>query len=138
MPVGGKEPKMKTTKLVLGILGLIFSIIVMFQSCAASVVNALDDNGDFGGAAGYLVAFLLIAGSIVMIATRNSEVKGGSIAALILFVIAALLAFSNAAVYKDLTIWGGLCVVFALVNLLSLLKTKRKQQEQIDGDKVQE
>ena len=40
---------MKTTKLVLGILGLIFSIIVIFQSCAASVVNSLEDNGDVGG-----------------------------------------------------------------------------------------
>ena len=81
---------MKTTKLVLGILGLNFSIVIMFQSCAASVVNALDDNGDVGGFAGYLVAFLLIAGSIVMIATRNGTGKGGSIAALIILAVYAL------------------------------------------------
>ena len=117
---------MKTTKLVLGILGLVFSVIVMFQSCAASVVNALSDDGDVGGFAGFLVAFLLIAGSIVMIATRNNETKGGSIAAMILLVLAGIIALSNAAVYSDLIVWGSMSLVFALVNLISLLKMKKK------------
>lgn len=116
---------MKTTKLVLGILGLIFSIVIMFQSCAASVVNALDDNGDVGGFAGYLVAFLLIAGSIVMIATRNGTGKGGSIAALIILALAGIMAVTNAGVYKDLTLWGALCFIFAVVNLLSLIVKKK-------------
>ena len=116
---------MKTTKLVLGILGLVFSIVIMFQSCAASVVNALDDNGDVGGFAGYLVAFLLIAGSIVMIATRNSTGKGGSIAALIILALAGIMAVTNAGVYKDLTLWGALCFIYAVVNLLSLIVKKK-------------
>ena len=124
---------MKTTKLVLGILGLIFSIVIMFQSCAASVVNALDDNGDVGGFAGYLVAFLLIAGSIVMIATRNSTGKGGSIAALIILVLAGILAVVNAAVYKDLILWGALCFIYACVNLLSLI-TKKKAPKLPEGE----
>ena len=116
---------MKTAKLVLGILGLIFSIVIMLQSCAASVVNAVEDNGDIGGFAGYLVAFLLIAGSIVMIATRGSAGKGGSIAGLIIFVLAGILAVSNSAVYKDLTVWGILCFILAVVNLLSVLLKKK-------------
>ena len=116
---------MKTTKLVLGILGLVFSIVIMFQSCAASVVNALDDNGDVGGFAGYLVAFLLIAGSIVMIATRNSTRKGGSIAALVILALAGIMAVTNAGVYKDLTLWGALCFIYAVVNLLPLIVKKK-------------
>ena len=116
---------MKTAKLVLGILGLIFSIVIMLQSCAASVVNAVEDNGDIGGFAGYLVAFLLIAGSIVMIATRGSAGKGGSIAGLIIFLLAGILAVSNSAVYKDLTVWGILCFILAVVNLLSVLLKKK-------------
>ncbi len=116
---------MKTTKLVLGILGLVFSIVIMFQSCAASVVNALDDNGDVGGFAGYLVAFLLIAGSIVMIATRNSTRKGGSIAALVILALAGIMAVTNAGVFKDLTLWGALCFIYAVVNLLSLIVKKK-------------
>ena len=116
---------MKTAKLVLGILGLIFSIVIMLQSCAASVVNAVEDNGDIGGFAGYLVAFLLIAGSIVMIATRGSAGKGGSIAGLIIFVLAGILAVSNSAVYKDLTVWGILCFILAVVNFLSVLPKKK-------------
>ena len=116
---------MKTTKLVLGILGLIFSIIIMLQSCAAGVVNALEDNGDVGGFAGYLVAFLMIAGSIVMISTRNAEGKGGSVAVIILLALAGFIAVTNAAVYKDLTIWGIFCFICAAVSLLSVLLKKR-------------
>ena len=124
---------MKTAKLVLGILGLIFSIIILFQSCAAGVVNALEDNGDIGGFAGYLVAFLLIAGSIVMIATRNNEKKGGSIAALIILALAGIIAVSNAAVYKDLIVWGVLCFIFAALNLISAL-TKGKGGKKAGGE----
>lgn len=116
---------MKTTKLVLGILGLVLSIVIMMQSCAASVVNAVEDNGDVGGFAGYLVALLLIAGSIVMIATRSSAGKGGSIAALIILALAGIIAVCNAAVYKDLVIWGALCLIFAVVNLLSIFLKKK-------------
>ena len=123
---------MKTTKLVLGILGLIFSIIILFQSCAAGVLNALADDGDLGGAAGYLTAFLLIAGSIVMIASRGSEKKGGSIAALIVLALGGIIAVTNAAVYTDLVIWGILCFIFAFVNLLSLL-LKKKAPEITEG-----
>lgn len=116
---------MKTTKLILGILGLILSVIIMLQSCAAGVVNAIEDNGDVGGTVGFLVAFLLIAGSIVMIATRNNAGKGGAIAAVILFVIAGLLAVSNSAVYQDLIVWGILCFIVAGINLISALLKKK-------------
>lgn len=126
---------MKTAKLVLGILGLIFSIVIMLQSCAASVVNAVEDNGDVGGFAGFLVAFLLIAGSIVMIATRGSVGKGGSIAGLIIFVSAGILAVSNSAVYKDLTVWGILCFILAVVNLLSIL-LKKKAPKHPEGEQT--
>ena len=124
---------MKTTKLVLGILGIIFSVVIMFQSCAASVVNALDDNGDIGGAAGYLVAMLLIAGSIVMIATRSNAGKGGSVAGLIILALGGMIAISNAAVYKDLTVWGILCFICAAINLLSLF-LKRKPAKNKEGE----
>lgn len=65
--------KMKTWKLVSGILSIIFFIFVSFQSCAAGLSNTLAENGELGGSAGVIVSIMLLAGGIVSIATR----KGG-------------------------------------------------------------
>lgn len=118
---------MKVLKLVLGILSLVFSIVVLLQSCAAGIVNSLDSStGDVGGSAGLLVSILFIAGGVVMIVTRNSEKKSGAIACIILYVIAALLGFSNSAVYQDLVVWASFALILAVVSLISVI-TKKKE-----------
>ena len=58
-------------------------------------------------------------------ATRNSTRKGGSIAALVILALAGIMAVTNAGVYKDLTLWGALCFIYAVVNLLSLIVKKK-------------
>ena len=62
---------MRVWKLVSGILSIILFAVVMFQSCAAGVVNALEDNGGISGSVGVIVGILMLAGGIVSIATRN-------------------------------------------------------------------
>ena len=113
---------MKSWKLVSGILCIVLCVIVLFQSCAAGLANALEENGDSGGTAGLLVALLLLAGGVTAIATRNSREKGGSVALVILFGLAAVLAFSNAAVYQDLTVWAVWCVINAGMAVIALVK----------------
>ena len=102
---------MKTWNLVSGILSIIFTLVILFQSCAAGIVTAIEDSGDMGGAAGLLVAVLVLAGGIVSISTRSITGKGGDIAIIILFYAAALLAFLHCEVYKDLIVWGIWCAV---------------------------
>lgn len=114
---------MKTWKLVSGILSIVLSGFVLFQSGLAGFVNSVENSSDAGGSAGLLVAILLLAGGIVSIVTRNSKSKGGNIAIIIMFGIAAILGFSNAAVYKDLMIWSVWCVLCALLALVSMLKS---------------
>ena len=116
---------MKVAKLVLGILTILFSVIVTFQSCAAGVSNALEKNDSTSGSAGLFVSILMLTGAIVMIATRNSSGKGGSIAAVIIFGLAALLAYPNSSTYGDLVVWGTLCVILAVVNLIAAIKAKK-------------
>ena len=65
---------MRVWKLVSGILSIILFAVVMFQSCAAGVVNALEDNGGISGSVGVIVGILMLAGGIVSIATRNERV----------------------------------------------------------------
>ena len=116
---------MKTLKLILGILSIVLAAMVLFQSCAAGVANTLSDNGESGGTGGFALALGMIAGGIIMIATRASGKKGGSIAALILYALAALIGFVSAGSYADLNIWAGLCAVLAVINFIAMLLIKR-------------
>ena len=116
---------MKTWKLVAGILSIVLSLLVMFQSCAAGLSNALQENGEVSGSAGLLVAIMMIAGGIVSIATRKSQGKGGNIALIIMFGLAALLGFSNSGTFKDLAIWGAWCALNAFLALVAIIKKKK-------------
>lgn len=112
---------MKNWKLVSGILSIVLCLFVMFQSCAAGISNALQENGELSGSAGLLVAILMLAGGIVSIATRNGG-KGSNIALAILFGIAALLGFTMAGSYSDLVIWAAWCLVCAVLAIVSFVK----------------
>lgn len=122
---------MKTWKLVSGILSIVLSLFVLLQSCAAGVSNALSENGESGGSAGAIVAFMLLAGGIVSIATRKGS-KGGSIAVAILFGLGALLGFSAAGSYTDLNIWATWCLICTVLSAISIFKKPKKIVSEID------
>lgn len=121
---------MKVWKLVSGILSIVLFIIVMFQSCAAGLSNALEANGESGGSAGVIVAIMMLAGGIVSIATRKGG-KGGNIALIVLFGIGALTGFALAGSYADLKIWAAWClinVILAIVALITGGKNKKASE----------
>lgn len=116
---------MRIWKLVAGILSCILFVLVAFQSCAAGVVNAIEDNGEVSGSAGLIVAILMLAGGIVSIATKNSVKKGGNIALIVLFGLAALMGFSNYGNYSDLVIWSFWCLINAVLAVVALIAMKK-------------
>ena len=117
---------MKTVKLVLGILAIVLAAFVMFQSCAAGVVDAMENAGGISGASGTIVAIALLAAGIVMIATRNAKGKGGDIACIIMLVLAAIIGFAGAGYFKDLVIWSVVCLILALVCVVSLIRNRKQ------------
>lgn len=120
---------MKTWKLVSGILSIVLFVLVAFQSCAAGLSNALQENGEVSGSAGIIVAFLMLAGGIVSIATRKSSKKGGNIALIILFGLAALIGFASHGSYGDLVIWSGWCLLNAILAVVAIVTGKKKDNE---------
>lgn len=118
---------MKVWKLVSGILSIVLFLIVSFQSCAAGISNTLSDNGEVGGSAGVLVAFFLLAGGIVSIATRNSKGKGGNIALIILFGLATIIGLALAGSYLDLKIWAAWCAINVVLAIIALVKTPKNK-----------
>jgi len=117
---------MKVWKLVSGILCMVFFAIVVLQSCAVGVVNSIDENtADTSAAGGILLAVLMLAGGIVSVVTRKGG-RGGSIATLVIFLIAALMGFANKGTYGDLVIWAGWCAICAVMSLVGVVVSGKK------------
>ena len=122
---------MKTWKLVSGILSMILFVLVAVQSCAAGMVNALEDNGGTSGTMGIFVGILLLAGGIVSVATRKSQGKGGNIALVILFGLAALIGFAGYGNYGDLVIWAFWCLINAILAVVAIIKNKKEDRKSV-------
>lgn len=123
---------MKVWKLVSGIISIILFVIVGFQSCAAGLVDALEDDGGTSGTAGALVAFLMLAGGIVSIATKKVKSNGGNIALIILFGLAAIIGYTCHGVFEDLIIWSTWCLINVVLAIIACVKKKK------NDDTVQE
>ena len=52
----------KTMRLVVGIISIVLSLVVLFQSCAAGIGNALSDNGESGGIGGVFLFIAMFSG----------------------------------------------------------------------------
>lgn len=116
---------MKTWKLVSGILSIVLFAMVMFQSCAAGLSNSLEGNGEVSGSAGVFVAVMMLAGGIVSIATRKSNGKGGNIALIVLFGLAALIGFAGYGSFSDLAIWAAWCLINAVFAIICLIRKNK-------------
>ena len=119
---------MKTAKLVIGIVSIVLSVFVLFQSCAAGVGNAIANNGETSGSSGLFVAICLLIAGIVGIAARTS--KGGAIASGIIYALGGLMGASNVGTYKDLAVWSVLSFIFAVVFILSVFWGQEYPQKQ--------
>lgn len=108
----------KTIRLVVGIISIIISCVVMFQSCAVGFVNSVESNSDSGGTAGAFVSIIMLTAGIVSIAARKT--KGGTITSSVFYIVGALIALTNAKVYADLMIWGIVEIIFAVLLIISL------------------
>ena len=116
---------MKIWKLVAGILSIIFSVIVFFQSILVGTANTMLANEEVGGSAGIFVAIFMLAGGIISIVIRNSQKNGGNIAILTLFLLASALGLGLAGSFEDLNIWAGWCLINAILALVSIFKNNK-------------
>ena len=107
---------MKTAKLVIGIISIVLFIVVAFQSCAAGIVEAIEGEGASGGA-GIVLAFCMLIGGIIGLATRNGG-KGGGIIAGVFYALGGIIGFANLGTFGDLIVWSVLNVIFAAVFIL--------------------
>lgn len=117
--------EMKIWKLVSGILSILFSCMIVFQSCAAGISNVLEDNGEVSGTAGIFVAIFLITGGIVSIATRNK--KAGNAAMGIIFAIGAIIGYALSGSFTDLLIWATWSLICSIMGVVALIREDKTE-----------
>ena len=118
---------MKTAKLIIGIISIVLFGVILFQSCAAGIGNALEENGESSGSAGAFVAVCMLIAGIVGIAARKS--KAGGFVAGGFYAIGGLIGIFNYGSYADLAIWSVISFLFAGVFIIGSIFTKRKKED---------
>lgn len=120
---------MKTMKLIIGIISIVLTFLILFQSCAATIGDALADEGGTSGGIGVFVAILMLIAGIISIAARKS--KGAGIVCLILYGIAGILGIFAHGLYKDLIIWGVVSLIFAVIFLIAIITFKKQGASEV-------
>ena len=118
---------MKTAKLIIGIISMVLFLIIVFQSCAAGIGNALEENGESSGSAGFFLALCMLIAGIVGVCARSSA-KGGFVTAGI-YALGGLVGITGYGSFADLMIWAVLCFIFAAVFTVDGILSKRQTKE---------
>ena len=116
---------MKTSRLVIGIISCVLFVIISFQSCAAGVGNALEENGEVSGSAGFILAVCMLVAGIVGICCR--KLKTGTIVAGVFYALGGLTGITNFGSYSDLQIWSVLSFIFSVVFIATGIMQKQKK-----------
>lgn len=114
----------RLARTIIGILSLVAFIFVMFQSCAANVVNAMEANtADASAGGGTLLAFiLLIAGITTALGRDNAK---ATLVAAIMYGVGAIIGFTSLGTYGDLVFWSIIAVLFGALDVYSWWRSRR-------------
>ena len=119
-------------KKVIGILSIVLFTLVSFQSCAAGLGNAMQNNKEASGAAGFMLALAwLIAGIILLCSKKN---KGMVITSIVFYALAGIIGIANVGSFSDLQIWSIVSFIFTGLLIFHLIRNKQlyiKQPKEI-------
>lgn len=111
---------MSIWKIVSGILSIVLSFLVVFQSCAAGFVNVVTASGEMSGTVGLLVALLMLAGGIVAIASRNAISNAGNVSLIIIYGIATFAGYFGAGIFGNLVLFSTWCLLCAVIAAMAI------------------
>ena len=127
---------MKTAKLIIGIISIVLFGVIIFQSCAAGLSNAIEENGETSGTNGFVLAVCMLIAGIIGIAARKS--KAGGIVAGIFFIFGAIIGITGYGSYSDLLVWAIICFIFGAVFILGSIlgekKVKSTKEKDVEND----
>ncbi|MBB4114574.1 uncharacterized membrane protein YjfL (UPF0719 family) [Rhizobium sp. BK226] len=110
-------------KIAVGIIGIFLGLLVLMQSCAVTAGSGLLQDKATGGAG----AIGMLVGLLFFIAGAFSFAL--PLVGAIMFTLAAAFAFiaSTSGSFSDITIWGFIALVLAVMSFFTWRSAKRKQ-----------
>lgn len=108
----------KTIRLVIGIISIVLSLVIVFQSCAAGVANAFVSPDSMDGTAGFFLSVFMLTSGIISIAARKT--RGSIITAASFYLFGAVIGIANVGIFKDLLVWSVIAIIFAILLTVSL------------------
>lgn len=110
---------MKATKITVGILMILISLIILFQSMAAGLVNSVENNGHTSGSAGVFMAIAYLVSGIIYLVTQKMKSISGDIASAVVLILLGLVSLASVDnTFTDLKIWILLGFIIGLGFLL--------------------
>ena len=119
---------MKITRLITNIISMVLFAVITFQSCAAGVVNSIDNNGSLSGTAGFILAISMLIAGIVGIAARKHI--GGILTSGFFYLISSLLAFAYVGDFSDLAIWATVSLIFSAIQFIGYIVINHSEENQ--------
>ena len=109
-------------KKTIGILSIVLSLIVEFQSLIAGLGNALRNSGEVSGSVGFITGILMFVGGVIVLCSGLN--KPMVVTSIVFYVLAGTGGFLGAGSFADLNIWSGVNILFALLLIFHLSKKK--------------
>lgn len=114
---------MRVTKLVIGILMIVYSVWLFIQGLLGGFLGIIADKNMLAGILGILLCGLFMASGIVYISTENSDGLGGDIAGFAMMIVAGTLDFFGGT-YAGLIWTGILALIIGIGFFVWHLKTR--------------
>ena len=121
---------MKKLRLTTGILSIVYAAFVLFQSAAAGVYNASNNNTNGSGTVGMVVAMLMITAGVVSITTADGGI--GCFVTMAVYAVAGWYGYTNAGTFTDLQIWAIWCLICALISIIGYIKAAGEAKKKVD------
>ncbi|OQB14889.1 MAG: hypothetical protein BWY15_00703 [Firmicutes bacterium ADurb.Bin193] len=115
---------MKTTRMIIGIISIVLFAVIAFQSCAAGLGNALEENNEMSGSAGFFLALCMLIAGVIAVAAKKS--RGGAATAGGFYLIGGIIGIVNVGGYSDLQIWSIVSFAFAVVFIVGAILQKKE------------
>ncbi len=110
-------------KIACGILSLVFFLIILLQSCAVGIGGSIfgEESATQGGSVGIFVALLFLIGGAFSFGLPKVS--------MVIMAIAGILgiAAGQTTTYSDMTFWGVVALILAVLNFFGSRKKKTKK-----------
>ena len=124
--ISKKEAGYQQARFVISVATMVFTFLILFQSCAVGLGNSLEGNLEIGGSAGLLLCICWWIAGVLNISKRK-EAKSARSAA-VAYIVAGVIGLLLAGSFADLKIYSVASFIFAGICYLASKEITHKKQ----------